>query len=332
MTSSCTPPRTSSDAPFPPSSAELASALAGSSRLRASSARPLAQRASFAGWLALAALLLTTGCGGPALRDWGHVDAMQALVQREGGLPAPADVAAPPSDAKRMPSGLASRVLVPGTGDLHPGPHDTVTVHYAGWTTDGRNFDTSFRRGRATSFPLDRVIAGWTEGVQLMVVGERRRFWIPQRLAYRGRPGRPKGMLVFDVQLLKIKVKPSPPTAPSDLSAPPAHARVEASGLASVVLRPGGGGVHPTLGQPVVVHYTGWTTDGRMFDSSVVRGRPITLTRTQVIPGWNEALGLMVAGEKRRVWIPESLAYKGRPGRPQGMLVFDIELLALKDE
>ena len=66
-----------------------------------------------------------------------------------------------------------------------------VTVHYTGWTTDGKMFDSSVVRGTPATFPLDRVIAGWTEGVPLMVVGEKRRFWIPQNLAYQGQPGMP---------------------------------------------------------------------------------------------------------------------------------------------
>ncbi len=65
-------------------------------------------------------------------------------------------------------------------------------------------FDSSVTRGRPATFPLGGVIAGWTEGVQLMVVGEKRRFWIPEDLAYGGRPGAPQGMLVFDVELLEI--------------------------------------------------------------------------------------------------------------------------------
>jgi FKBP-type peptidyl-prolyl cis-trans isomerase len=79
----------------------------------------------------------------------------------------------------------------------------------------------------------------------------------------------------------------------------------------------------------VTVHYTGWTTDGKMFDSSVVRGEPATFAVTEVIPGWTEGLQLMVEGEKRRFWIPEPLAYGGRT-EPKGMLVFDVELIQIK--
>jgi len=86
------------------------------------------------------------------------------------------------------------------------GATSNVTVHYTGWTTDGKMFDSSVVRGEPSTFPLDKVIKGWTEGVQMMVVGEKRRFWIPANLAYgdNPRPGAPKGMLVFDVELLSI--------------------------------------------------------------------------------------------------------------------------------
>src|ERR1700733_7427629 len=118
-------------------------------------------------------------------------------------IPAPSDVQAAPKDAKRTPSGLAYKVIKPGTGKEHPTAASAVTVHYTGWTTDGKMFDSSVTRGQPATFPLNRVIAGWTEGVQLMVQGEKRRFWIPEALAYQ-RKRDPKGMLVFDVELISF--------------------------------------------------------------------------------------------------------------------------------
>ena len=97
--------------------------------------------------------------------------------------PVPSDVSEIPASAKKTASGLASRVLTKGTGTAHPGPSDHVTVDYTGWTTDGKMFDSSVTRGVPAKFPLDQVIKGWTEGVQLMVKGEKRRFWIPAALA-----------------------------------------------------------------------------------------------------------------------------------------------------
>ncbi len=369
----------------------------------------------------------------------------------------PTDVKAAPEDAVKTPSGLASKVLAKGKGSVHPAAADTVTVHYSGWTTDGKLFDSSVKRGEPTSFPLNGVIKGWTEGVQLMVEGEKRRFWIPADLAYGENPGggRPGGLLVFDIELLSIKKAPKapelaapadaekmpsgasvktvakgsgtkspkgedtvkvnlalwsptgellqstdqegrpaevpldklrigglpdaiktmvagekkvvwipasvafgpnlppgapaggivvevelvsfkegvpPPPVPADVAAVPADAQKTASGLASKVLTKGTGKDHPKATDKVTVHYSGWTLDGKLFDSSVTRGEPSSFGLNQVIAGWTEGVQLMVKGEKRRFWIPAGLAYGENPGggRPGGMLVFDIELFEIQ--
>lgn len=248
----------------------------------------------------------------------------------------PADVAAAPSDAISTPSGLAYKVLTAGTGTAHPTVDATVNVHYSGWTTDGKMFDSSVKRGEKISFPLKGVIAGWTEGVQLMVVGEKTRFWIPGKLAYGEtpqRPGAPAGMLVFDIELFNIKEPAPAPEVPSDVAAAPEGATKTTSGLAYQVLQAGTGSVHPTASNKVEVHYSGWTTDGKMFDSSVVRGETISFPLSGVIKGWTEGVQLMVVGEKTRFWIPGDLAYgetPRRPGAPAGTLVFDIELFDIK--
>lgn len=117
----------------------------------------------------------------------------------------PVDVAAAPADAIRTASGLVSKVISPGDGNRRPGPDSVVSAHYTGWTTDGKAFDSSIVRGTPATFPLNRVFPGWTEGLMLMSVGETRRLWIPQELAFNGAPGRPAGTLVFDVELLEIR-------------------------------------------------------------------------------------------------------------------------------
>jgi peptidylprolyl isomerase len=245
-------------------------------------------------------------------------------AQTPSVIPPPPDVAAPPKDAKKTSSGLATKVLEPGTGKDHPRADEIVTVHYTGWTTDGKMFDSSVTKGRPATFALNRVIPGWTEGVQLMVPGEKRRLWVPEAIAYNKQPDRPKGMLVFDIELLGL-----PTRAPADVKMPPADAKRTASGLAYRVLQPGTGRVHPKATDMVMVNYTGWGTDGKMFDSSIVGGQPITFPLNGVIPGWTEGVQLMVEGEKTRFWIPDKLAYKGQPSKPQGTLVFDVELLRI---
>ncbi|MGB9430574.1 MAG: FKBP-type peptidyl-prolyl cis-trans isomerase [Gammaproteobacteria bacterium] len=252
---------------------------------------------------------------------------------------APPDVAVPPSEAAVLADGLAYQVLRSGTSSAHPTPDSIVTLNYISWTTSGRPFDSSVNPDGSTSpatFPLNTVIVGLQEAVPLMVEGEKMRVWIPGKLAYANgnRPGLPKGMLVFDIELLNFTANPYTP--PKDVAAPPADATRLPGGLAYQVLRAGTGSTHPTLASTVTVNYTGWTTDGHKFDSTFDASggaSPATFPLHKLIQGWQDMLPLMVTGERVRVWIPGALAYdnRNRPDAPKGMLVFDIELLNFKD-
>jgi len=360
-------------------------------------------------------------------------------------LKAPADVAKAPADALLTESGLASTLLTSGTGTEKPAATSNVTVHYTGWkSSDGSMFDSSVARGEPTSFPLNQVIAGWTEGLQLMVAGEKRRFWIPQELAY-GEDvpgsGRPGGQLVFDVELISIEKGPEPiqvpsdaqktkseiayvitqagngeppvaeqtvefhftfldpdgkslqssrqsgpqtapmdklppffsevfsllqvggkadayipgsllgapyeivkcelellavkatipaPPVPEDVAAVPSDAQKTDSGLAFKVLSTQESHEKPVASSSVTVHYSGWETNGDLFDSSVVRGETTSFPLQQVIKGWTEGLQLMSKGDSFRFWIPQDLAYGPKQegsDRPGGLLVFNIELI-----
>ncbi|WP_019025676.1 FKBP-type peptidyl-prolyl cis-trans isomerase [Colwellia piezophila] len=104
-------------------------------------------------------------------------------------------------------SGLQYKVLTPGTGTEHPSASSKVKVHYHGTLLDGSVFDSSVDRGEPLSFGLNQVIKGWTEGVQLMVVGEKTRFYITSSLGYGNSPAgkiTPGSLLVFDIELLAI--------------------------------------------------------------------------------------------------------------------------------
>ena len=236
--------------------------------------------------------------------------------------PAAPDVT-PPTDAVASGSGLATKVLATGSGSLHPTPTDTVKFTFVGYKKDGSSFNSP---PNYTARVSTIAVAGLVEGLQLMVAGEKRRMWMPEKLAFNGAKDKPAGPLVFDVELIGVMQAPQ---APSDVAAPPAAAAKTKSGLASVVLKPGTGTTHPTKTSNVTVHYSGWTTDGKLFDSSVLRGTPASFPLDRVIAGWTEGLQLMVTGESRRFWIPEKLAYQGQDGKPKGMLVFDVELLAI---
>jgi peptidylprolyl isomerase len=248
-----------------------------------------------------------------------------AAAQQNSSPPSsPPDLSSVPGNATKTQSGLASIVLKPGAGEDHPAKDEVVVVNFVGRTTDGKVFDSTVARGKPATLTVNRVLPGLGEGLQLMVVGETRRMWVPESLGFKGQKGKPAGTLVFDVTLLAM-----PTRAPADVKHPPDDAKQTVSGLFYKILQPGTGTRHPSKVDEVTVQYTGWTTDGKMFDSSVVHGEPSTLPMDRVIAGWTEGLSLMVEGEKARLWIPEKLAYKGRSA-PYGMLVFDIELIRIR--
>lgn len=159
----------------------------------------------------LALCVLVAACNNATDGHSRHRDpdaAAQTAQSAPDAIPAPADVAAPPADATVLPDGLAYKVLKAGEGDAHPAQNAVITVHYTGWTTDGKMFDSSVVRNEPATFPLNKLIPGWQEGIPLMTKGEKARFWIPGDLAYAGRkdrPDAPKGTLVFDVTLLDFK-------------------------------------------------------------------------------------------------------------------------------
>ena len=155
--------------------------------------------------LVCACLVLTAAVSACQLKE-------EAPTQAEPGdgpppIPPPPNVAAPPADAVTTASGIASKVLFAGLGRSHPTLQNRVTVHYTGWTTDGKMFETTFYRNGPATFEVGKVVPGWIETLQLMVKGEKRRVWIPGDLAYDklSLPNKPKGMLVFEIELLDIK-------------------------------------------------------------------------------------------------------------------------------
>ena len=252
-----------------------------------------------------------------------------ALQSATPSFAPPADLTMPPADAVKTASGLISKVVRPGDSTEKPAATDVVTVQYTGWASDGRMFDSSRTRPTPSMFPLNRAMTGWRECVSLMVLHETRRCWVPEPLAYNGAAGRPRGTVVFDIELLDTR--PSPTIPPPDVKEPPADTKKTPGGVSYKMLRPGTGTNHPTSFSKVTVHYSGWTTDGKLFDSSVARGAPATFDLGGgVIRGWTEALPLMVEGERARIWIPQDLAYKGQAGSPRGMLVFDIDLIKIE--
>ncbi len=242
-----------------------------------------------------------------------------------------------PASVEKTKSGLEYWDISPGKGEA-PGFGSTVKVEYTGWLEDGTMFDSSLKGPRPFTFPLGvgRVIKGWDEGVATMKPGGKRQLIVPGDLAYGEKGSPPKipanATLVFEVDLLSYEPPRKPvPDGPAPLA--DSEYTTTASGLKyhDFVV---GDGASPDVGQKVEVDYIGWLTDGTMFDTSMVRPRPMTLSLGSVIKGWQEGMADMKVGGKRQLVIPYDLAY-GTDGRPpiippKSDLVFQVELLSLK--
>jgi FKBP-type peptidyl-prolyl cis-trans isomerase len=139
----------------------------------------------------------------------GCKDTTQTSGDKSAGTNAPAITSAPATGMQTTPSGLKYQVMKKGTGAVSPKATDTVKVHYHGTLLNGTVFDSSVERGQPISFPLNGVIPGWTEGLQLMKVGDKFKFEIPPNLAYGANSPSPKippnSTLVFEVELLAIQ-------------------------------------------------------------------------------------------------------------------------------
>ncbi len=131
----------------------------------------------------------------------------------EKQIQAPKNVYGIPANATVLPSGVAILTLAKGDGKESPTLTDDVTIHYTGWQTDGKMFDSSRLRGKPSTFPLGRLIAGWQKAVPHMTKGEILQIWIPGDLAYdlrTDRPTAPKGMLVFEIELFDFVPSEAP--------------------------------------------------------------------------------------------------------------------------
>lgn len=268
------------------------------------------------------------------------MDAFLESLGLEGDLPVAVDIpgTAVYGDPIKSLNGLESWIIEEGEGDS-PLPTDMVKVHYTGWLEDGTKFDSSVDRGKPATFPLNRVIPGWTKGVGEMKVGEKRKLRIPAEMAYgaQGRPSiPPNSTLIFDVELIDINpYSKVPPMEELPGDAVTGDIQTSESGLQWYDIVEGSGETPTSSASNVEVHYTGWLTDGTKFDSSVDRGQTITFPLNGVIAGWTEGVGSMKVGGKRKLIIPSNLGY-GPQGAgnviPGGAtLVFDVELINTTD-
>ncbi len=210
-----------------------------------------------------------------------------------------------------------------------------VKVHYKGYFEDGEVFDNSVLRSEPFEFLVGEgmVIKGWDKGFKYLREGDKATLWIPYQLAY-GKTGRgpvpPEANIMFDVEILEVRN----PVEPKPFDTFGKDTLETISGLQYIIVKHGKD-KKPEEGDVVVVHYTGYLADGKIFDSSVRRGQPFKFVvgSRQVITGWDIAIRYMRKGCKARIIVPPDLAYADKKiGKipPFSTLIFDIELIDIK--
>lgn len=233
----------------------------------------------------------------------------------------------PPVEAIETASGLRYLVLKPAPAGARTVSADYVQYRATIWSADGVTRANAKEDGSQTVAIKELIqrSPGLARAVLTTPIGETRRWWIDADKFRPGYPGMPDLRHVVD---LTVVGNADPMPAPADVAAVPANATVTGSGLAYRVLKKGSGSGHPAPDSLIEIDYSGWTTNGRLFDSSVLRKERSKFKLDGLIPGWKEGLLLMSPGDSFRFWIPGPLAYDslGRPDAPKGMLVFDVTL------
>lgn len=229
-------------------------------------------------------------------------------------------------------SGVQIKITEKGNG-IKPATGDRITVHYTGKLTNGTKFDSSVDRSQPFTFTLGigQVIKGWDDAFAVLQTGDKATIVIPPTLGYGERAAGKipaNSTLIFDVELISVSPKIS--AQPYDVAGK--DTQQLKSGLQYIIVKQGTGKA-AAPGANVSVHYTGYLEEGKMFDSSVERGEPITfrLGAGKVIQGWEQGIPLLHVGGKARLIIPYELGY-GEQGYPpvipaKSTLVFDVELV-----
>lgn len=258
------------------------------------------------------------------------------------------DGSATDSGLKEVSAGVKSRDLKEGTGDACP-PGASVKMHYTGWLTDGTVFDSTREgaraKGQPADFKLEGLIKGWQEGIPGMKKGGIRKLVIAPDKGYGARDKGPipaNSTLIFEVEL--VDFTPARAAMTDVVSGPgqPMPSDKSDGGTADPGLKDIGDGLKirdlkEGSGEPVkegatvTIHYTGWTVDGNVFDSSYKSGEPMTSSLGRLVAGWQKGIPGMKPGGVRKLVIPAALGYGARgspPDIPGGAtLIFEVELV-----
>lgn len=230
----------------------------------------------------------------------------------------PQDINQPPEGAQRSKSGFLFQVLEAGDGGARPDGNDFVTVQYTAYRPDGAKFESTYDRGQPASFFVDRAFPAWQDNLPAMLPGEKRRIWVPEQ----------GGNAVFDLELLGFVPIPEPPAAL--MQAPQDAQKTSFGAFTKVISKPENGTAYTDEGG-VMTSYTLWSAEGKVLESSFARRRPTLLPLDRLMPALSDILKNTVIGEKLYAWIPESVHQGNWPGRPKGLMIFEIEVMQFVD-
>jgi len=229
-----------------------------------------------------------------------------------------------PRNAIESASGMSYLVLQPAKAGAKSIKPDFFEYRVVIWTKNASGKFTANESGvlRANFKTIAKSSPAVARAAIMSSVGETRRWWFSL-------PGGSNQAQIIDLTVLG-NVDPAP--APADVAAVPDGAGKTASGLAYRVIKKGNGSGHPSLQSIITIDYSGWTPDGKLFDSSITRGEKAVFPLNGLISGWKEGLTLMSPGDTYRFWIPGHLAYDSIPNAngPKGMLVFDVTLYSFE--
>ncbi len=229
-----------------------------------------------------------------------------------------------PKNATESASGMSYVVLQPAKAGAKTIKPDFFEYRVVIWVKNAAGKFTAKESGvlRENFKTLAKSSPAIARAAIMSSVGETRRWWFSL-------PGDSAQTQIIDLTVLG-NVNPAP--APSDVAAMPAEASKTASGLAYRIIKKGNGKTHPSLQSIITIDYSGWTPDGKLFDSSITRGEKAVFPLNGLISGWKEGLTLMSPGDTYRFWIPGHLAYDSIPNAngPKGMLVFDVTLYSFE--
>jgi peptidylprolyl isomerase len=235
----------------------------------------------------------------------------------------------PPADATMLKPGLSFIILKKGNVEGDSEIETIVRSKSIVWVDGGEQSNNDDALEATDPIDLEVSHPFLSEILRASSTGGHYLWWVDSSLISEDTSGFEAKNTMIDIKIVD-RVAPMP--APSDVAEIPEYAAVGEAGVGFYLLSEPTLGAHPTLEDDVEVHYSGWQTDGKMFDSSVLREKTNTFPLGRLIEGWQKAVPLMRVGEKARIWIPGDLAYdlrENRPYAPKGMLVFDVELVSI---